>query len=255
MTADKFEHVAGDALRELGELARALLGAKTVDGVLRRVVVSARLLLPRADVVSITLRRNDGSYYTPAETDPEALELDRLQYAFDEGPCLDAADPDGPAYAHSGDLSTETAWPDFARGTAAHGFYSILSTALLSGPEPAPFTGALNVYSRQRDSLDLVARDTAFLLATYASLAVSAAFAAEHADQTLTEARTEVINLKKALETRTVIGQATGILMARRGITDDEAIEALSRASQNHNIKLTHLAKLLAAHPHAADRL
>src|SRR5262249_47212296 len=153
--------------RELGELTTALLAASTVDDVLQRIVAAARLLIPAADLVSITVRRGEGDYYTPVKTDPEAIELDRLQYASDRGPCMDAAHPDGPAYAHSGDLTGETPWPEFAAGAAEHGYRSILATALLTRPEPSPFTGALNIYSREQDSLGAIARDTGFLLATY----------------------------------------------------------------------------------------
>jgi AmiR/NasT family two-component response regulator len=57
------------------------------------------------------------------------------------------------------------------------------------------------------------------------------------------------------VESRTLIGQATGILMARRGLTADQAFEVLSRTSQNRNIKLARLAALLADSPDLADRI
>ncbi|MGI5224832.1 ANTAR domain-containing protein [Actinoallomurus sp. CA-142502] len=240
---------------ELGELTRALLSATTVDGVLERIILAARYLIPAADVVSITLRERDGSFWTPAETDVEAAELDRRQYEAGEGPCMDAADPAGPAYAHSGDLATESAWPVFAREASAHGFASILSTALITVPEPPPFTAAMNIYSRERDALGDSARDTAFILATYASLALAALYRDADTERALNRSEADVGNLRKALDTRTIIGQATGILMARRGLSADEAFEVLVRGSQNHNVKLARLAELLARHPDAADRL
>lgn len=246
---------AGRPLRELDQIARVLLAAETVDGVLTHVVHAAHLLIPHADVVSITLRRGEGDYYTPAWTDEMALKLDQLQYAFDEGACLDAADPDGPAYAHSGDLADGSPWPKFGPAVAEHGYRSILSTAMLTRPEPEEFTGALNIYGRERDTLGALAQDVAFVLATYASFAVAAVRDRVGAERDLAEVRTEAANLRKALDTRTVIGQATGILMARRGLTADEAFEVLSRASQDHNVKLADLAGLLTGHPKAADRL
>jgi hypothetical protein len=242
-------------LPELGRLAQALLVADTVDGVLKRVVYAAHFLIPHADVVSITLRLGDRDYYTPVETDPVGVELDELQYAYDEGPCLDAANAAGPAYAHSGDLADDGTWPTFGPKMAERGYSSILSTALLVRPEPEPFTGALNIYGRERHRFDVFARDMAFVLATYASFAVAAARDRARSEETLAKVRTEATNLHKALETRTVIGQATGILMARRGLTADEAFNVLSRASQHHNVKLVQLARLLAEHPDTADRI
>jgi ANTAR domain len=257
--ADAFMDRLGDTsalpLRRLGELAQALMATTTIEGVLQRVIVAARYLVPVADMVSITLRRDDGHLYTPVDTDAEAMELDKVQYDSGAGPCIDAALPSGPAYAYSGDLGAETTWPVFATHAAKAGYSSVLSTALLNNPEPSPFTGGLNIYSRQRDSLDAVSRDTAFLLATYASLALAAAYTNAEADRALTKAHTESVNLRKALDTRTVIGQATGILMARRRLTADQAFEVLSRASQEHNVKLADLAQILATHPDTAERI
>jgi ANTAR domain len=242
-------------MQELGELTRVLLTATTVDGVLQRITLAARYLVPAADMVSITLREEDGTYYTPAETDLEAAALDRRQYEMGEGPCLEAADPGGPAYAHSGDLAAESTWPCFAREATEHGFASVLSTALLTTPAPTPFTAALNIYSRQRHALGHTARDTAFVLATYASLALAAVYRGAAAERALRRSEENAANLRQALDTRTVIGQATGILMVRRGLSADEAFGVLSHASQNHNVKVARLAELLARRPERADRL
>nr|WP_285578411.1 ANTAR domain-containing protein [Actinoallomurus iriomotensis] len=61
--------------------------------------------------------------------------------------------------------------------------------------------------------------------------------------------------MHQAVESRTFIGQATGILMARRGLTADEAFEVLSRTSQDHNIKLARLAAVLTEAPEIADQI
>jgi GAF domain-containing protein len=238
-----------EPLRLIAELTVLLLSARTVEEVLRRVTVTAQHAIPGADLVSITLREQDGALCTPVQSAQEATELDQAQYRDDEGPCIDAADPAGPAFVLSTDLSRERAWPAFTRAATAHGYVSILSTALMAGP--ALFTGALNIYSRRVDGLDTDARDFALLLATHASLALTTA----HTRQDLAEYNEKAFQLRKAIDTRTVIGQATGILMGRRGLTAEDAFEVLSRTSQNRNVKLTRLAELLADRPHIADRL
>jgi transcriptional regulator with GAF, ATPase, and Fis domain len=240
-----------EPLPALGELTRLLLAAETVEDVLRRVVTVARHAVPGADLVSITIRHEDGSLETPVGTGPEAVELDHAQYRSGKGPCVDSADPDGPAYAFSNDLANETAWPGFAASATAHGYASVLSTALLSGPESVPFTGALNIYSRAREGFDVNSRDLAFLLATHASLALEIA----HAREALAGATDTVANLGHALDGRTVIGQATGILMARRKLTAEQAFNVLKRASQNRNVKLSRLAALLTDEMAIADQL
>jgi AmiR/NasT family two-component response regulator len=79
---------------------------------------------------------------------------------------------------------------------------------------------------------------TALLLATHASLAL----AHTHA---LTMHELKIVNLQRAVDSRDVIGQAKGILMARRGINADDAFELLRRTSQELNTKLVEIARTL----------
>jgi AmiR/NasT family two-component response regulator len=51
-----------------------------------------------------------------------------------------------------------------------------------------------------------------------------------------------VADLTVAVASRERIGQACGILMSRFVLTADEAFAALSRASQNRNVKVRDLA-------------
>jgi AmiR/NasT family two-component response regulator len=52
-----------------------------------------------------------------------------------------------------------------------------------------------------------------------------------------------VTNLKRAVETREVIGVAIGILVARERCGPDEAFDMLRRASMRENKKLVELAR------------
>jgi hypothetical protein len=61
----------------------------------------------------------------------------------------------------------------------------------------------------------------------------------------------QIGQLEKALESRDIIGQAKGILMARQHITADAAFELLVRASQRTNVKLRDVAAELVARVHA----
>ena len=51
--------------------------------------------------------------------------------------------------------------------------------------------------------------------------------------------------LRKAVDTRTVIGQAQGILMERYSISPQQAFAVLLRYSQDYNVKLYDLARRL----------
>nr|WP_245778282.1 GAF and ANTAR domain-containing protein [Lentzea xinjiangensis] len=233
---------------QFAELTRALLNAPTVADVLDQVVTAAHRVIPGADLVSITLRTADDCFHTPVVTNVVAAELDRIQYETGEGPCVEASRNPGPAEIRSDDLATETAWPRFGPEAARLGFHSVLSVALAPNARPPRYSGALNVYSRRPGALAPDAHEPALLLATHASLALAGTTAVTRADLT-------VAQLHRALESRDVIGQAKGVLMARRGIGADEAFDELRRASQDLNIKLTALARLVTARNAEADLL
>ncbi|TDP96467.1 GAF and ANTAR domain-containing protein [Labedaea rhizosphaerae] len=230
----------GPLAREFALLTQTLLHADTVAGALQEVVVVALEVVPGADVVSVTLCAPDGTYHTPVETDPVAVELDQLQYDNQEGPCVEASKTPGPAYFSSPDLATEPAWPSFGPAAAKHGFRSVLSTALLyDAHQPRP-CAALNCYSREANAFDAHDRDIALLLATHASLALANT-------QALTRADLQEQHLRKALDSRDTIGMAKGILMQRRGISAEDAFDLLRRTSQDLNIRLTKIAETIVA--------
>ena len=58
----------------------------------------------------------------------------------------------------------------------------------------------------------------------------------------LDDCQEEVDDLRAALESRPVIDQAKGVLVARHGCTPDKAFELLARASQRENRKVRDLA-------------
>lgn len=66
-------------------------------------------------------------------------------------------------------------------------------------------------------------------------------------DDRLLDAEAELATLRDALESRLVIGQAMGLLMARQGLSTDAAFEALARQSQETNVKLRDVAARLVA--------
>jgi hypothetical protein len=238
-------HSGGQRLSaQLADLTRLLLGATSVSQALQHVVAAATVVVPHARLVSITLRDPRGRFFTPVETPDIAADLDNVQYRTGSGPCLDAARPDGPAYALDQDLATTSAWPQFAAVATAHGLGAVLSTALLPSP-PAGLSGALNIYAH-RGGITETDRHRALLLATHASLALAYARGVEIAEL-------ERTHLRRAIASRDVIGQAKGILMARQGLDAEAAFALLRRTSQDLNVKLADIAAALVGNHTVLD--
>lgn len=175
----------------------------------------------------ITLVKSGGrAYSTVGATHQSVIEADRIQYELRQGPCVDAAQDS--KIVVSSYLATDERWPEWGPKASALGFNSVLSAELHARGRRI---GALNLYGTSE--------------ATFSpeDIALAALFARQGA-LALGYARSEE-GLREALETRTVIGQAQGLLMERFEIDPDRAFATLRRYSQHHNIKLKALCRQL----------
>lgn len=193
-------------------------------------------------MAGITLLEGQGPT-TGAATSPAAAQLDAIQYRCNRGPCLDSYRLKVVTRIEA--TVTEARWPEFSRDAAAQGIRSTLSVPLVvNGDE----VGALNLYSSAEAGFDERDQETGSIFA-------------EHASVTLANAqaywRTEILrqNLEDAMSTRGVIDQAKGILMAREGLSADDAFERLRRASQRENRKVLELAQeIVSGTPRQSDQ-
>ena len=234
---------------DLGPLATEFVGLSRdlftvppetgVVGVLERVVRRAAAVVPSAAMVSVTLRDPDGTFHTPAETDPLATRADGIQYDTGEGPCVEATASSSTGFTLSRDLAHDDRYPRFGPRVVDLGLTAVCSTGMFPGGDP-PRLGALNYYFRGPEGLADVDRDAMLILASYASVAL-------HAARGLEAEKLRTVQLTEALQSRDVIGQAKGILMERRGADADEAFDILRRASQDLNIKIRDIAQTIAS--------
>jgi len=217
------------------DIARVLFSRPTVGATLRQIVTYASATVEGCDVASISVASGSG-YTTPAYSGDVAVSLDEAQYESGEGPCLDAIESETVVYAE--DLNDDGRWPVFGSRAAALGMRSLLAYRLAT----TTTFGALNLYARLPRAFGAVDRTKALIFATHAGIALAAAGALEDAKHALDVEVLRVENLRGALASREVIGQAEGILIERERITADQAFGALRRASQNLNIKLREVA-------------
>jgi GAF domain-containing protein len=125
-------------------------------------------------------------------------------------------------------MAAETRWPAFARQALAAGVHSSLSVAL---PLQEAVVGALNIYATQPAAFDHDAIEMARTFAGYGAVAIANARLYQNT-ATLAE------DMRRAMETRAVIEQAKGILVAQQHCTPEQAFELLTRLSQSTHRKL-----------------
>ena len=113
-------------------------------------------------------------------------------------------------------------------------------------PIPQRTVGALNMYSVVGHAFSTESLALAESFAGYAGVAVANAALYQSAVQ---EAR----HIHQALETRSIIEQAKGILIGARGCSAAHAFGLLTRASQHQNRKLRDIAAELVEHAQAPN--
>ena len=225
-----------DELLGLPAAVRALAGIMVGDAdpaaVLQRTCQVAKDVITAAADISVTMI-DQRTPRTVASSGELATTVDERQYELGAGPCLQAA-RDGVAVVVS-DAGKEARWPGYGQAALEAGVRGSMSVPLAVDGN---VVGALNVYSTRTASFDEAAVDTAADLARYAGMVLNAT-------DGFHRATTLVEQMQQAMESRAVIEQAKGIVMAQRRCAADEAFEALVRISQESHRKLREIAEAL----------
>ena len=227
--ASAAEHAKLDAAVEFADVAHELLASSSVEDSLDRAIALSIVTVEPCESAGVLLV-DDGEVVPRASSDPGAAEAGARQLECREGPGLDAIEHGVPLYA--GELGEDARWPSFGPRVAELGIRSALALPLASSTT----VGALVLYARLPDAFGVMDRARGLLLSSMAGFAL--ALACDHESE---ERRAE--NLRAALVTRELIGQAQGILMERERITADQAFRVLRQASQHLNVKLREVAR------------
>lgn len=182
----------------------------------------------------VTLLRPQ-SMITVASSSEQARVMDEVQYGFDDGPCLRAARE---GYTvHIPDFLTESRFPAYRQAIAGHGIRAALGIPIRL---EAGASAGLDFYSTAPHAFD----DT--------SIAVAEGFARDASKSLRLAVRIASLSdtsrhMRAAMEARTVIDLAVGVIMGQNRCSQDEAVAILRSASQSRNIKLRDLAADLLA--------
>jgi transcriptional regulator with GAF, ATPase, and Fis domain len=228
-TPDSLGQRYADLIESLTDLAQMLTENDSVRDTLQSVLELAVRTVPHCHAASVTVLDDKSQPGTVAATDQDTYELDRRQYELADGPCLDAARLQ---VVNRWSLAeAEQRFPDFTSLAKQMGLRSYLSAGLaLAGHR----LGALNLSSQDDDGFTELDEEMIALFTVPASAAI--VVADRYAD-----ARDLAGQLEQALQSRAVIDQAIGIIMAQSRCAPEEAFVILSRASNNRNVKLRDL--------------
>lgn len=209
----------------MADAARALQERPSSTATMASAVALAVRDVEGCDAASLTIVHRRGKVATPVATDPSARHADLIQYETGEGPCLDAIWESD--LVDVPDVTREPRWPDWSRRMGEEsGFRGMLVRRLYTARDTI---GALNLYSRRARAFSAEDHELAAGFAAQVAVAIS-------------DSR-EIEQLVTALDGRTVIGQAQGIVMERYDLDAGAAFALLTRLSSHTNRKLREIAE------------
>jgi len=215
-----------------GQLAAIVYDQADFDEVYRAICHSAPQLVDGCDHASLLVHQNN-QFLTVAFSDDVARRVDDIERATGEGPCLDAMVDE--AAQLEPDLTTPSQWPQLARHVlrdtpvrGAAGFRIIIEQNKV---------GALNLFSDRSRALTMASANQGIVLASFASVALTAVGRQEKAD-----------TLAGGLKSNREIGKAIGLMMAFHKVSDADAFEILRKTSRDMNLKLSDLARQVVDH-------
>jgi len=216
--------------QSVAALTQYFVGDATMGETLTRVSQLTMVAVPHAAMVGITMMV-DGEAGTFVFTHPQMPEIDRAQYGTGRGPCVEAFRT-GKVFVIDSTMS-DARWPEFCEVARAHAVLSTLSLPMVGTEGPI---GAMNLYAEIERAFDSRDFDVA------QQFAMQSAFVLANA-QAYWDSRVLSENLQAAMESRSVIEQAKGVIMSAQAKTADEAFKVLVTTSQLENVKLREIAK------------
>jgi hypothetical protein len=189
---------------------------------------------------------HDGKHTTVAGTVGPARDLAKLDIEEGEGPLTDTLASGLPVAANH--LSADFRWPQYRRHPRSAGYKSILGLRLQLDEGTDDVTSALAFFAARTAAFPQAVTAAALGLADLASRSLRLVLE-------LREARTAAADLRSALESRTSIDIACGVIMAQNRCSYREAFGIISKASSHRNIKLRIVAEdILDKLPEGAPR-
>jgi transcriptional regulator with GAF, ATPase, and Fis domain len=214
----------------LAEMARTLLAQETVQDTLDQIVTHTVGLVDGCEDAGIlVVEGSRGTVRTLAASSDRVRASDQAQGKVQQGPCFDAARRAEQVYRIADMTGSEDRWPRYAPHARELGIGSMMGFLLFTDDDNL---GSLDVYSTRPDAFKEGSERVGWILASHAAVALSSSRARAQLDE--------------AVQTRSDIGQALGIVMERYKVSDEEAFAVLRRSSQDRNVRLRDIARTVS---------
>jgi transcriptional regulator with GAF, ATPase, and Fis domain len=212
----------------IAAIAELLLVAESSDATLQQIAELSIELIPGSVAAGVVAADEDSWNYSAS--DVTVANLHKMQVRSGHGPVAEAL-----RYGEArriDDTDGEDRWSAICSAMKDEGLRSCLVLPLRTD---RPSGGALALYGREPSAFIGAGHDIALLFAAQGGVAVRNAALYRNC-------RRLVENLRVALESRAVIEQAKGILVAEYGYPPDVAFKRLTVMSQNTNRKVRDIA-------------
>lgn len=213
-----------DLAQWFAAMARNLQSRSGVEATLDATCQLAVDAIEGCQSAGVSLVHRSGRIDTPAASTELVHRIHSMQNDVGEGPALDVI-----WEQHTVQIDDMSAiadrWPRFASRASELGVGSMLCFQLFTDRDTL---GALNLFSDRPHAFDADDLERGLIFASHGAVALAGAQSED--------------NWAGAVHSRQLIGEAVGILSERHAITTSAAFAMLSKASQEHNIKLRELA-------------
>src|SRR5215211_6522113 len=227
MSANEVRH----ALRNLDDLRYA---AGNLDEALRRIVDATHQLFA-VDGAGLMLIDPDQLLRNVAVSDQRVDHLEELQIQHGEGPCVDAFEEK--ELVHADDLAAEDRWPKFCPAAVERGLRAVLASPI---PYNQHAIGVVVVFSAKVHPWSPEGELALVAFTDLAALTIANTMQSEQRGELAAQ-------LQRALDTRVVIEQAKGALVAQEGLSEREAFERLRRQARAERRRVVEVANEIMA--------
>jgi len=227
------ENEAADLLQGILDLQSVLVGAGNASDFLSGLTKLAAASISEASgdeiecAITVKVRRRP---LTAAGSSPRAVQIDRFEQAIGDGPCIAALREMSPVIIDDGSLDFRCTAP--TKKFAEIGVHSSLGIPMEISEDAS---AALNFFASKPGAFtpDVFNKAVGFAAAARNIL---------HLSVRIDSAHHRAEDLESAMQSRTAIDLACGVIMAQNRCSQAEAMEILTKVSSNRNRKLRDIA-------------